>query len=117
MIKPDDSITRFTESKLLCKDCKHSFVPGYYKFLNIIFKLGFASEPQYHCRKTYQEKRTEYNPVTGTTYVGARYESCSLTRSFYRHRTDPVADCGPKGQLWQPKYKKDLFLSITRGKV
>ena len=74
--------------------------------------LFFATLPRssYKCKLSYKENVIEYDPVIGPKKVEAHYESCGV----YRIRE---SDCGPNGNHWTPKHKKDLFLAITRGVV
>lgn len=88
-------------SKLMCKDCDHSFIP----WSDRVFFLSVKSH--YKCRKLLNEVATNYNPVTGFEKVEKHYEGCMFARMN-------SGLCGPEGKLWTPKHKKDLFLAITR---
>jgi len=95
--------------QVLCKDCKHSF-----RTFGSIGLHGFKSEYAYFCRKSYQEKRTEPNPVIGSRLVEAKYEGCSVARIGRPDRTDR---CGETGKFWEPKNKRDLFKYIKHVSV
>jgi hypothetical protein len=95
-----------TNTKLLCKDCKHSFVPLFGR----IASLPFAPEAVfYKCKLSKKEKHVHFNPVTGPRRVETTYDSCSIVRSTWNEL------CGEEGKSWTPKNKKHLFLAITRG--
>ena len=98
------------ESKLLCKDCVHSFIPLADRVVTIVFNLGIANQYQYMCKKSFKEELLEYNPVTGHKKAKAHYQRCSA----YRISSN---DCGTEGKYWSPKHKKHLFLAITRSEV
>lgn len=91
-------------SKLLCKDCKHSFVPWHAKLFNLIS----TSKYYYYCRKSATASQVIFDPVTGPEKVSKNYKLCSQMRERF---TDPV--CGPEGAAWEPKRKRDLFLMLT----
>jgi hypothetical protein len=94
---------------VLCKDCKHSF-----RTFSSIGIHGFTSEYAYFCRKSYKEKRTEFNPVVGSKLVEAKYDSCGIARIGREDRDDR---CGESGQWWEPKNKRDLFKYIKHASV
>ena len=96
-------------SKLLCKDCKHSFLPMSEKIPSIIFFYK-PNKYMYKCRLTRKDTHTEYNPVIGHETVETSYDTCSYARL-------KNSSCGEDGELWAPKHKKDLFLAITRGEA
>ena len=85
--------------KLLCKDCKHSFISWADRF-------NFMSR-QYamRCRKNYKEEEDDGNLVTGSRMTPAHFERCGTSRI-------QSAKCGEEGKWWQPKNKKDLFKYI-----
>lgn len=94
------------QSKLVCKDCKHSFVP----FSDRLFALlGFSFKPNrysYKCAKAYKTDEEEFHVVDGPAKVKRHYENCASSRLR-------SGVCGPDGSLWEPKHKKDLFLMLT----
>ncbi len=93
-------------SKLICRDCKHSFVPisdRILAFFNFSFK---PNRYAYMCRKSYKTDGEEFHVVDGPTKVKRHYENCAATRLR-------SGVCGPNGSLWEPKHKKDLFLMLT----
>lgn len=92
-------------SKLLCKKCKHSFVPIENRIMSF-FAFGSLSKFSYYCKKTYKPKSVEHNPVTGPVKIPEKYEPCASARM----RT---GECGADATLWEPKHKKDLFLMLT----
>ena len=92
-------------SKLLCKRCKHSFVPLEQRVLSI-FSLFQMSRFSYRCKKAFKEDESEFNPVTGPVKVDRHYETCASARML-------SGVCGKEGKLWEPKHKKDLFLVLT----
>lgn len=92
-------------SKLLCKDCKHSFVPLDYRFMSM-FAFGKLHKFSYKCKKAYKSDEDEYNPITGTEKVKRHYETCASARLR-------SGVCGKDGSLWEPKKKKHLFLVLT----
>lgn len=94
-------------NSLLCKDCKHSFVP----LTNKVLYLGmtrFIPPVFYFCSLTKKETQVKFNPVTGPKKVQTQYQYCELERLRQ-------SDCGIEGRNWEPKHKKHLFLAITRG--
>lgn len=87
---------------ILCKDCKHRFVPWYMWF------SGASEKHKPHCRKSHVPAQTIYNPVTGDEHEEARYQSCAV---FRIGRSQP-GNCGTDGYYWEPKNKQDLFKYI-----
>lgn len=92
-------------SKLLCKNCKHSFVPIEQRLMSI-FAFGKIGRFDYRCRLAFKGDESEFNPVTGPVKVKRHYETCSSARMA-------SGICGREGKLWEPKRKKDLFLVLT----
>lgn len=92
-------------SKLLCKDCKHSFVPFDDRLLSLL-AFGKLNRLSYRCKKAYKSDEEEYNVVNGPVKVKRHYETCLSARM----RTGL---CGMDGSLWEPKHKKHLFLMLT----
>lgn len=93
-------------SKLICKDCVHSFVPLGDRIINL---LSFSFKPPryaYMCKKSYKTDGEEFHVVDGPVKVKRHYENCASSRLR-------SGICGPEGVLWQPKKKKDLFLVLT----
>lgn len=90
-------------TNLLCKDCKHSFVPLHFKILN----LGKPDKYHYHCRKALVPAAIDFDPVTGPEKISKEYKLCTHVRTFDNDL------CGPEGSAWEPKHKKDLFLMFT----
>lgn len=95
--------------KLLCKDCKHSFVPFEQRLLHLGI-ARFIDAAFYKCRLTRKETHIEFNPVTGPKRIDTGYDACHIARL----RLGP---CGEEGKNWVPKHKKHLFLAITRGET
>lgn len=94
------------QTELLCKDCKHSFVP---------LKDWWASSSyRYSCRKAYTPEHTEFNPVIGAIKRPSKYEGCSIARMSKYTKDVDENHCGPEGKLWEPKNKKHLFLLIKK---
>lgn len=91
------------KTNYLCKDCKHCFIT----LGNQLFYAFHDSEFRYSCRKSSEETRINFNPVTGGKKVKAKYVTCSLSRVDEKL-------CGPDGKYWAPKHKKDLFLAILK---
>jgi hypothetical protein len=102
-------------SPLLCKNCKHSFVPmGMWPFFLISYleKLFIDTGNEqyyYNCKKTFTEKKSDYNPVTGSYLKKSESKMCSTARGEY-------AECGPEGKLYIPRKKTGLFLAIKHSK-
>lgn len=92
-------------SKLLCKDCKHAFVPIGLRIFSIVV-LGKLGRFDYRCSLAYKQDESEFNPVTGPVKVKRHYETCASNRLS-------SGECGREGKLWEPKRKKDLFLMLT----
>ncbi len=92
-------------SKLLCKNCKHAFVPLEQRLMSV-FAFGKLGRFDYRCRLAFKEDESEFNPVTGAVKVKRHYETCASTRML-------SGICGKEGKLWAPKNKKDLFLVLT----
>ncbi len=92
-------------SKLLCKQCKHSFIPFEQRVLSIM-SFSKPSKFFYKCKKAFKEDESEFNPVTGPVKVKRHYETCASARMR-------SGVCGMEGTLWEPKHKKDLFLMLT----
>jgi hypothetical protein len=94
------------KTELLCKDCKHSFVPW----------TDWWTSPSYRysCRKAYKPKHIEYNPVIGEIKHPEKYESCNSARMSKYTKDVDENHCGPEGKLWQPKHKRHLFLLIKK---
>jgi hypothetical protein len=90
-------------SKLLCKNCRHSFVPLHFKILG----LGRPDKYHYHCRKSVIPAKIDFDPVIGPEKKSKEYKMCLHLRSFNGNF------CGPEGTEWEPKHKKDLFLMFT----
>jgi len=90
-------------SQLLCKDCRHSFVP----LTNWIFS---PPKYRYSCRKSLIEDQTVHNPVTGDEHEARRYQSCAVFRMGNSH----ARNCGTDAYYWEPKSKKDLFKLIAK---
>ena len=91
------------EQPVLCKDCKHSFIPWADKFSLADIRYTMR------CRLAYKAEEIDKNYVTGHKPKPAHYESCSIARSSISK--DGIA-CGQQGQFWQPKHKRDLFRLI-----
>jgi hypothetical protein len=91
------------EQSVLCKDCKHSFIPWFDKFS--------LTETRYtmRCRLAYKQETVDKNFVTGHKTKPAHYETCSMARLSVSK--DGIT-CGQHGQFWQPKNKRDLFKLI-----
>jgi hypothetical protein len=94
------------DSKLLCKNCKHSFVPLPARLASFPFMPDAVF---YKCRLSKKEKHIQFNPITGPQREETSYDSCSIVRSNWNEM------CGVEGKSWVPKSKKHLFLAITRG--
>lgn len=93
-------------SKLLCKDCKHSFVGWQHMLLTL---MSFSIKPNkyfYRCKQAYKADEEEYNAITGPVKVERHYETCASARLR-------SGVCGMDGSLWEPKHKKHLFLMLT----
>jgi len=93
-------------SKLICRDCKHSFVSINDRLFSL---LAFSLKPNryaYLCKKAYKTDGEEFHVVDGPIKVKRHYENCASTRLR-------SGICGPDGSLWEPKHKKDLFLMLT----
>jgi hypothetical protein len=88
-----------TMSDYLCKDCNHAFVKPVDA---VLFLFDWNNKYRYTCRKSFQPKSIEPDPVVGTKVNKGGYDSCSA----YRIRS---SDCGPTAQYWEPKHKRDLF--------
>lgn len=87
-------------SKVLCKDCKHSRV-GWFMYL-----LDFGSPKSYAYKCSKYTIGGRYDPVLGTT-TDERMGSCSGAR------TDMV--CGPLADKWEARdSKRQLFTIIKR---
>ena len=91
-------------SKLLCKDCKHSFVPWHAKLFNLIS----TSKYHYYCRKSATASQVIFDPVTGPEKKSKEYKMCVNLRQRLNENF-----CGPEGSAWEPKRKRDLFLMLT----
>lgn len=91
------------KTNYLCKDCKHCFIT----LRNQLFYAFHDSEFRYSCRRSYEEARINFNPVTGSKIVKNKYELCTLSR------LNPNK-CGPDAKYWAPKNKKDLFLALIK---
>jgi hypothetical protein len=87
--------------KVLCKDCKHSFIP-----IQSFIWHGTGSYA-YKCKISFKETHEEFDPVIGPKKIKGAYESCSIARIGSRDER-----CGESGKFWEPKYKKDLFKFI-----
>lgn len=88
------------KEQVLCKDCRHSFIPWINWFL-------VPAHYRRNCRKSYQPAHEESSPVIGTVKVPAKYEGCTT----FRIRS---ADCGPEGKYWEPKDPKKFFVYLKR---
>lgn len=84
---------------VLCKDCKHRFVP--------IANWILPAEYRGLCRKSYTPAHQEFNVVTGMKKVPAKYEGCSTFRI-------KSTDCGPQAKFWEPKDPKKFFTLLKR---
>ena len=92
---------------VLCKDCKHSFIPW-----SDYFGLGGARYTM-RCRKALKEGEVDKNFVTGHTIKPTHYERCSLARIDMFQKES----CGEAGKYWEPKAKRDLFKFIKHVSV
>jgi hypothetical protein len=90
--------------KVLCKDCKHSFIP----FQSFLWH-GFNTYA-YKCRISFKETHEEFDPVTGPKKVKGEYQSCNIAR--VGSAVYGTERCGEEGKFWEPKNKKDLFKYI-----
>jgi len=91
------------DNVLLCKDCKHSFVP-YGHRLFFIFTKYVTDENVFMCKKS-KEGYRRWNPVTGFETIETPVQRCSNYRETHCHR---------EGRYWTPKHKKDLFKLLTK---
>ena len=98
----NDNVTEY-----LCKDCVHSHVSILNKFAAYAFEFRSPPEYSYRCKKTLVKKHINFSPVTGPERVEAHMDHCGVVR------TDTQA-CGPNGEWWTPKHKKDLFKLLKR---
>jgi hypothetical protein len=92
-----------TPKDMLCKDCKHAFLP-WHDLPNWLF---FRNQYWYKCRRSGKTIEVEFNPVTGSKSLPADYKSCYQERGF-------LGDCGKEAKYWSPKHKKDLFKLLKR---
>lgn len=92
------------QSNLLCKDCRHRFVPWTMWF------SGAGAKHRGYCRRSLVEAKTVYNPVTGDEYEPRRYQSCII----FRMGRSEAGNCGVEGYYWEPKYKQGLFKLISK---
>lgn len=90
------------EQPVLCKDCKHSFVPW-----TDMFSL-MDTRYTMRCRLAYKEQEIDKDFVTGHKPKPAHYERCGMARLTNSKETS----CGEQGKFWQPKNKRDLFKLI-----
>jgi|APCry1669188970_1035186.scaffolds.fasta_scaffold436875_1 hypothetical protein len=88
---------------LLCKDCKHSFIPWTDRFS--LADVRYTMK----CRLAYKPEDVDKNYVTGHKPKPAHYESCSLSRISSRGD-----GCGEQGRHWAPKHKNGLFKLIAK---
>lgn len=91
-----------TEQPVLCKDCKHSFIPWADRFSLLETRYTMR------CRLDYKEEEVDKNFVTGHKPKPAHYARCSMARLSL----SSVDTCGEQGKFWQPKDKRDLFRLI-----
>jgi hypothetical protein len=84
-------------SELLCKDCKHSFVP--------LVNWFDSGKYKYRCRKAFVAEVTKIDPVIGAVKTKAKYECCSIARIESKQ-------CGAEAKHWEPRSKKQFFLAI-----
>lgn len=91
-------------NELLCKDCKHSFIPWSDRFS--------LADRRYtmKCRLAFKPEDVDKNYVTGHKPKPAHYESCSLTRMGPGRN----GTCGEEGFNWAPKHKTGLFKLIAK---
>ena len=87
---------------VLCKDCKHRFVPWHMWF------SGASAKHRYMCRKSHVPAQTIYNPVTGDEQEQARYQSCAV----FRIGRSQSGNCGADGYYWEPRDKQGIFKLI-----
>jgi hypothetical protein len=84
-------------SELLCKNCKHSFVP--------LVNWLDSGKYKYKCRKAFVAESTKIDPVIGAVKTKAKYECCAIARIESKQ-------CGESAKHWEPKSKKQFFLAI-----
>jgi hypothetical protein len=75
----------------------------------VLALLSFSFKPSryaYKCKKAYNPDDEEFHVVDGPAKVKRHYENCAGSRLR-------SGVCGPEGNLWEPKHKKDLFLMLT----
>lgn len=88
---------------MLCKDCKHAFVP-WYDYPNKLLTPGY----QWHkCKRSGKKSEVEFNPVTGGKTLPPDYKNCYSERGH-------LGECGNEAKYWSPKHKKDLFKLLKR---
>lgn len=91
-----------TEQPVLCKDCKHSFIPWIDRFSLM------ESRYTMRCRLAFKDQEIDKNFVTGHKPKPAHFERCSMAR-LSSSKND---SCGEQGKFWSPKHKRDLFKFI-----
>lgn len=92
-------------SKLLCKDCKHSYLTFDGRMQKLLGIKG--NHHAYKCQKSLKDIDRIYNPVTGIDNSPKNYHSCMTARDKFG------GACGVEGSMWEPREKKDLFLMLT----
>lgn len=80
--------------QVLCKDCRHSKYEWW----------TFIGRHAYRCRLSLVPPK--FDPVTGAMELKPYMNSCGVARV--------QKPCGPEGNLWEPKHKRNLFVYLKR---